>query len=324
MSAPVSEFIFRRLKSVFSRLQARQERVSLPVKIILGVLSLPFILLWIPLIFINRNQSNLFDLTSETFFGDRFYCRSMDVIETYLYLFGVWEPDISAFIEERLEPGDGFVDVGANNGYYSLLAGRKIGPSGQVVAIEASPGLAREFECNMELNGDPSNVTLVVAAAADRAGSVPVYSGPVFNRGWTTVLKERGFALETEVQGAPLRELLPEEAIPNIRLIKIDVEGAEPGVIRGLDTLWDSLPSQTEFIIELSPDWWPRPKPAIEEVLKPFLDRGYRPYRLDNSYWPWRYLWPRATRRPRQIKGPIKSRWGQVDLVLSRTNAEAL
>src|SRR5438067_1242776 len=49
-------------------------------------------------------------------------CDTADMIQRYLYLFGVWEPAISALIREHLEPGQAVVDVGANVGYYSLLA----------------------------------------------------------------------------------------------------------------------------------------------------------------------------------------------------------
>ena len=45
-----------------------------------------------------------------------------DIIQQYIYYFGVWEPHITGWVSRRLAPGDTFVDVGANIGYYSLLA----------------------------------------------------------------------------------------------------------------------------------------------------------------------------------------------------------
>jgi hypothetical protein len=62
----------------------------------------------------------------------------------YIYYFGVWEPNITRWIVRRLASGDMFIDVGANVGYYSLLASKLVGESGSVVrfykATSASTG----------------------------------------------------------------------------------------------------------------------------------------------------------------------------------------
>jgi hypothetical protein len=62
-------------------------------------------------------------------------CRLPDVIQNYVYLFGTWEPDLTAFMRRRLRPGDTFIDVGANIGYLSTLGSKLVGPHGVVVAI---------------------------------------------------------------------------------------------------------------------------------------------------------------------------------------------
>lgn len=77
--------------------------------------------------------------TARTGSGMVFPVATSDVIQRYLYLFGVWEPHLTAFISGRLTPKDTFVDVGANIGYYSVLASRLVGPAGHVVAVEPSP-----------------------------------------------------------------------------------------------------------------------------------------------------------------------------------------
>lgn len=71
--------------------------------------------------------------------GIHFRCRLPDFIQMYVYLFGMWEPDLVAFLRRRMRPGDTFIDVGAHIGYVSALASKLVGPRGTVVAIEASP-----------------------------------------------------------------------------------------------------------------------------------------------------------------------------------------
>ena len=67
------------------------------------------------------------------------YCDPRDLIQRMILHFGVWEPDVSRVIEQSLAPGDVFVDIGANIGYDTLLASSRVGPTGRVVSIEASP-----------------------------------------------------------------------------------------------------------------------------------------------------------------------------------------
>src|SRR5208282_4953475 len=74
-----------------------------------------------------------------TYFGAHMYCNTSDLIQFFIFHFGVWEPDVSRVIERNLDLGDVFVDAGANVGYYTLLGSRRVGPSGKVISIEASP-----------------------------------------------------------------------------------------------------------------------------------------------------------------------------------------
>ena len=48
--------------------------------------------------------------------------NKVDLVNLYLYYFGVWEPGLTQVVTRALRPGDVFVDVGANLGYYTLLA----------------------------------------------------------------------------------------------------------------------------------------------------------------------------------------------------------
>ena len=264
------------------------------------------------------------DVVAPTIDGMRFRCRPPDLIQMYLWLFGIWEPELSAFITAGLAPGDAFLDVGANIGYFSVLAARRVGESGSVVAVEPSPRVFLLLEESVRLNENEREIRLVKAAAGCDVGSVAVYSGPSHNIGLTTTVAERGFELEGMVPSMPLDVMLRPEEKAALRMIKIDVEGREPDVFRGMEDLIRSAPTDLELVIELSPDWWSDATLSVPGVVQPFLDAGFNIYEIRNSYWPWRYLWPRSVPRPRRRRSPLPRRARRLDLIFSRRDAEFL
>jgi FkbM family methyltransferase len=264
------------------------------------------------------------DVIAPTLDGMRFRCRPPDLIQMYIWLFGIWEPELTAFIASGLAPGDGFLDVGANIGYFSVLAARGVGETGSVVSVEPSPGVFPLLNENMRLNGRAAGTRLVNAAAGRDVGSMPIYSGPAHNIGLTTTVAERGFELEGVVTSLPLDDMLRPEETSALRMIKIDVEGREPDVLRGMERLIAHSRDDLELVIELSPDWWADPELTVAQVIQPFLDAGFNVYEIRNSYWPWRYLWPRSVPRPRRRRSRLPRRADRLDFIFSRRDVEVL
>lgn len=246
--------------------------------------------------------------------------NAKDIIQQYIYYFGVWEPQITAWISRRLAPGDTFVDVGANIGYYSLLASRLVGSSGTVVAIEASPKTFSDLTANLSLNGI-ANVRAVNVAASEHEGRVKVFRGHEHNTGLTTLLDGQGFELECEVQALPLSAILSPEELKSARLIKIDVEGAEWSVVSGMRSLISQGRPDLEILMEVNPDLLTRQGKTPEALLRPFLEAGYRAYALENDYSPLSYIPLPTEKRPQTIRSLIQS---TMDVVLSRQEAEYL
>jgi FkbM family methyltransferase len=257
---------------------------------------------------------------ASTVFGMKMKGDAKDIIQQYIYYFGVWEPHITAWVSRRLAPGDTFVDVGANIGYYSLLASRLVGDTGTVVAIEASRRTFDDLLMNLELNGI-SNVRAVNAAASESEGTAKIYRGHEHNTGLSTTLERRGFDLECEVQAAPLSAILKPKELQGARLVKIDVEGAEWSVVAGMGSLITGGRPDVEIIIEVDPALLARQGKTPEDLLRPFLDAGYHPYRLENDYSPQSYIPLPREKRPQRIGPPIQE---TVDLVLSRQDRESL
>jgi FkbM family methyltransferase len=164
------------------------------------------------------------------------------VLGPALMLYGLWEIDITRWFEETLEPGKVFVDVGANIGYYSLLASRLVGDAGKVVAIEAHPRMAELLHRNMIINAQ-YNVSTWHKAAWSRSEKLTFHARRHFGANSSAgSLGDRDLEkLDdqeeiVEVDAVALDDLLSD--LPRVDLIKIDVEGAELQVVTGLaDTL---------------------------------------------------------------------------------------
>lgn len=138
-----------------------------------------------------------------------------------------------SFLRHYLRSGDQFLDIGANVGVYTLLAASVIGPSGRIASFEpGSPALARLRE-NIALNRLERMVEVFDVAASDRAGSAWFTTG----RDSTNQLVEGEMASTSvrEIRCQPLDGLFEHER--RFSLGKIDVEGAEPLVLRGAETL---------------------------------------------------------------------------------------
>ena len=247
--------------------------------------------------------------TAVTWFSARMDVDICDFIGMFIYHFGVWEPHVSAAIAERLGPGDVFCDVGANIGYHSLLASRAVGEAGRVIAVEASPSIAGQLEHNLLLNA-ASNVRVVRAAASDRRGTVTLFRGERGNSGKTTTVGSPQLEKEAEVRSAPLHELLTEEERSRLRLIKIDVEGAEGAIIDDFLNNRSLYANDVDLIVEISGG-----QDKAGEVVERFRSVGYQPFILRNDYDVASYLRFARIEAPRPLTSPLGA---QQDVLFTR------
>lgn len=258
------------------------------------------------------------EFEASTAFGAKISGNTRELLQQYVYYFGLWEPQLTHWISKRLRPGDTFIDVGANIGYFSLLASRLVGDSGTVVAIEASRSTFDALQANLARNRI-CNVRTIHKAVSDTAGIVDVYRGPESHIGLSTIFAEeaskRGAQLEGKVQAAPLAMILDEDEIRNARLIKIDVEGAEWSVVSGMRPLLDSSREDLEVMVEIDPECLEQQDKKPEDILRVFADAGFHAYQLENDYRGESHLPPFTQKAPVRLQGPVTN---VADLVFSR------
>lgn len=314
----------RGLRALVQLLQTQAESVPVAEKLLRAALVIPIFTVLSLLLRLRARLGGSVPLPGNTGFGATLMCRLPDLIATYIWVFEEWEPELTRFITSRLTEGDVFVDIGANIGYYSLLAARSVGEDGNVVAVEASPAMFAELHGNAEANDLDTRIRQVNKAAAAKSGTLTVFAGPRHNAGMSTTLPTRGLEAETSVPAMSLDEMLTFDEITSMRLIKIDVEGAEPDVLAGMGNLIGALRPDAEIIVELSPQWWPDRQLRPIDVLRPFIDAGYNVYQLNNSYSAWRYLWPNQVDDACRLRGELTRRVPRLDLVLSRHDGDHL
>ena len=256
---------------------------------------------------------------ARTAFGLKVAGDTTDILPQYLYYFGVWEPNLTRWVSRRLDPGDVFVDVGANAGYFSLLASTLVGESGSVVAIEPLPALYEATRANVARNG-LRNVRTVNVAASDRVGRLELFRGPASHTGLTSLVAEPGLELECEVESLPLSAILDDEELRRARLVKIDVEGAEAAVVAGMESLLRSGRRDLEVLVEIHPKQLARMNKSPNDVLDAFFEAGFRAYRVENDYEGASYV-AGPVIRPQRLRGPIPLDC-ETNLVLSRRELE--
>jgi len=140
-----------------------------------------------------------------------------------------WEPELAELFE--LEEGMVFLDVGAHIGKYAVRAAVKVGDSGRVVAVEPDRDNFQLLVKNIALNGLRNCIPLRIAAYSSE-GEITLFKGPSSAEHSTSEDFGKG---SYKVRARVLDNVLKEIGVAGLDLIKIDVEGAEIDVLRGLE-----------------------------------------------------------------------------------------
>jgi FkbM family methyltransferase len=164
------------------------------------------------------------DLTMELYLDDE--------VQGYMF----WNPSgyerhTLSVIKKYVKPGDTFLDLGANVGFFSLAAAKLVGDRGRVIAIEPDPENFAQLKRNVSLN-QLSTVALVNKGVSDEPGRLRLARNLHGNRGAHTLLQVDDADEYADVDVDTIDAIVDSLALSRVDIIKIDIEGFEYRALR--------------------------------------------------------------------------------------------
>lgn len=177
---------------------------------------------------------------------------------------GYWEMWLTEALEEVLRPGMTAIDIGANLGYFTLLMADRMGPSGRVHAFEPNPAMAALIGESAERAGVAGRISLHPDPLWDVDGEASLLKVPDGEPKNAHLVTHVG----DDVPGVRLttRRLDGFADLLDADVIKIDVEGAEERIWRGMTGLFARGRPLTVFL-EFSPVRYEAPMAFLEQIL---------------------------------------------------------
>jgi len=160
-----------------------------------------------------------------------------------------YEPQVAQVLRQQLRQGGVFLDIGANIGFFSMLAAALVGPTGSVLAFEPNPDNCLLLQMSARANRF-GQIQLHQNAVADTFGVLKLATEG--SNGWIAGEHDTMARHQTPffAQTVPLDAVLGD--LPRLDLVKIDIEGAEPAALRGMQGLLER--HRPAILTEFSPD----------------------------------------------------------------------
>jgi FkbM family methyltransferase len=230
----------------------------------------------------------------------RFWCDLRNSLAREVFFLGTYEPQETLLLPTLLGHGETFVDVGAHWGYFSLLAARRVGDRGRVVAIEADPRIFEILKRSLALNAW-TVVVPVHVAASDQSGELVLHGYLEAGDNWgisSVVGAQNGSSFK--VPARPLDSILDDLGVATVDLLKMDIEGAELLALRGARGGLGAG-RYRRILLELHPDHLRTLGSSAAEVLRYVESFGYTSWAIDHSPATTRAVAYGRIRDPRQI-----------------------
>jgi FkbM family methyltransferase len=201
----------------------------------------------------------------------------LSMVEMVLEAGGWLKPGTTTVVQALLEPNDFAVDIGANVGALTLAMARSVAPAGRVLAIEPTPRTVALLKQASAMAGLDRIIRVEECAAGKADGKALLSVGDTSRRNSLVPLERAG---GIEVQVRSLDEILPGGELP--ALVKIDVEGFELEVWRGMERILREAPNLA-VIVDLDPDRVRRSDMTIAAWLAILTAPGFTPWEINET-----------------------------------------
>ncbi|NET39535.1 MAG: FkbM family methyltransferase [Cyanothece sp. SIO1E1] len=172
-----------------------------------------------------------------TGYGD-FYVDPVSNFGNALFTTKEYEPYMIKTFKENLSAGESFIDIGANEGFFSIVASDIVGPTGRVFTVEPQERLQEVIEKNVELNR-LKNVQIIKKAISDTKGETEIVLAPDTNTGSSGFTNpQKYYSPRQKVEMDTLENIFNDMGIDTIDFAKVDVEGFEYETILGSKQLF--------------------------------------------------------------------------------------
>ena len=207
----------------------------------------------------------------------------------YMYL-EIYEMPVVKIMKKILRKGDAFIDVGANIGYLSAIGAGLVGITGQVHSFEPVPKYFQKLEKLSELNPN-YKIKANNYALGEKEDVAQINLTNFANIGHNTMVP--GFMkpeLRKESISIPVKRLdnyIKEQNLANITLIKIDVEGFEFPVLKGLKNCLINSEFRPVIVCEINPEVCSLMNYHLTDLFDYMKDFGYSSFDMNNQRINW-------------------------------------
>lgn len=170
--------------------------------------------------------------------GLKIWIYPKNEISRSLYVRGIYDPNMAVLVNSFL-PADGvLLDIGANMGYYSMLAAKKTNENGKIIAVEPSSRDYKRIVANVKENHFEAKIKTIMAAVGDRLGKKTIQIASEERSGLNTLGSEFAYKgiekiATEEAVVTTIDTIVASENLDRVDVIKMDIEGSEVRALEG-------------------------------------------------------------------------------------------
>ena len=208
--------------------------------------------------------------------GHKMYLDPLDSLK--LSINQSFEELETKLVKDIIKDGNTIVDIGANIGYFTLIFARLVGEKGEVFAFEPEPNNFNLLKKNIEIN-NYKNVNLINKAASNKSGKIKLYIDD-FNSGGHSLIAQIPNKQHIEIESIKLDDFF--DTNKKIDFIKIDAEGAELEVLKGMSTLLNKN-DDIKILLEFNPFMFKSFNVTPQKYIDLLMGFNFKIYKFDEK-----------------------------------------